>query len=322
MSPSPPPVFPDGGDARAHAGTVAAFAVRAALHEAAATRKPGLVCADARGAHRDMDIATMVASAVSLGPYFHAAALLGWETRDEEPDAVFPRLRSLGIRAEKRMFAATGGVNTHKGLIFSLGLFCAAAGKAGGLGLPLRAEALSRLASGYARGIVAADFAVLRESPPECSSECPAEEREAAVAARLGRKLTAGEILYLRHGASGIRGEAEAGFPHVVRALEVFRRHHARETFNDALVATLLFLVAEVEDTNLLWRGGTEGAAFARSAAAGALALGGTATPEGLKAVAAMGEAFVKRRLSPGGCADLTALVLFLRFAETPPPSG
>jgi triphosphoribosyl-dephospho-CoA synthase len=98
------------------------------LHETAATGKPGLVCADTAGVHTDMDIQTMVASAVSLYPYFRNAAGIGMDTAGLEAQAVFSLLRREGLEAERAMFTVTRGVNTHKGLIFSMGLFCAAAG--------------------------------------------------------------------------------------------------------------------------------------------------------------------------------------------------
>ncbi|MDR1660301.1 MAG: triphosphoribosyl-dephospho-CoA synthase [Desulfovibrio sp.] len=105
---------------------IAAFALRAALHEAAATEKPGLVCPDTAGVHTDMDIQTMVASAVSLYPCFRNAAVIGMDTAGLEARAAFSLLRGEGREAERAMFAVTCGVNTHKGLIFSMGLFCAA----------------------------------------------------------------------------------------------------------------------------------------------------------------------------------------------------
>lgn len=114
--------------------SVAELASRAAVLEAAVSPKPGLVCLGSNGAHRDMDYPMFVRSAKALRPYFAQAHALGQATRGLAPGQVFARLRPLGMRAEQCMLQATGGINTHKGLIFSLGLFCTAVGRLDGGG--------------------------------------------------------------------------------------------------------------------------------------------------------------------------------------------
>ncbi|MBU1082359.1 MAG: triphosphoribosyl-dephospho-CoA synthase, partial [Spirochaetes bacterium] len=104
--------------ARAFAARTARLAARSLLREAEAAPKPGLVDRLGPGSHSDMDIGHFRLSAAALEPYFTRMA----EEGDPE------RLRSLGIEAEAAMLAATGGVNTHKGAIWALGLLCAAAG--------------------------------------------------------------------------------------------------------------------------------------------------------------------------------------------------
>ena len=44
------------------------------------------------------------------------------ENGHEPFSRIFARLRSLGIQAEDAMMTATKGINTHKGLIFSLAI--------------------------------------------------------------------------------------------------------------------------------------------------------------------------------------------------------
>ena len=101
---------------------IADKAVSALIDEVSLTPKPGLVDMNDSGAHTDMDWALMVKSANSLREYFRQAALLGLENMNNMP----ARLQQTGIEAEKVMLGATGGVNTHKGAIYSLGLLCAA----------------------------------------------------------------------------------------------------------------------------------------------------------------------------------------------------
>ncbi len=293
-----------------HSERIAALAARAAAHEAAATGKPGLVCADSRGAHTDMDISTMLAGVMSLIPYFRETSSIGFATAMENEEHVFPKLRAAGIKAETSMLAATGGVNTHKGLIFSMGLFCAAASRLMARRESLQAAALCRVASTFVTGIVAVDFAPLLALTE--GTDNPDRLTQA-----LGRKPSAGEILYMRYGSSGIRGEAEGGFKNALMAVDVLRRNLAANNFNTALLNTLLNLMSTVADTNVLWRGGLEGLNFVRAASADILNLGGAGSEKGREALSKFAEICLEKRLSPGGCADLLSLALFMYFLES-----
>ncbi len=99
------------------ADQAAAAAVRALLYEVSATPKPGLVDRNNSGSHQDMDFFTFVDSSSALIPWFRDFFSIGWEHGDETGDRLFERLRFAGQNAEAKMFSATGGVNTHKGLI-------------------------------------------------------------------------------------------------------------------------------------------------------------------------------------------------------------
>ena len=110
-----------------YADRVAGHACRALLYEVHIAPKPGLVDRENSGAHRDMDEFTFFDSACALYPYFRECAKKGALYR-EEPEALFALLRMDGKLAEQRMLRATGGVNTHKGAIFSMGIFCAVMG--------------------------------------------------------------------------------------------------------------------------------------------------------------------------------------------------
>lgn len=277
--------------------TVAAMAHTAMLMEVGASPKPGLVCPDHNGSHKDMDHALFVASADSLHPYLLECVTIGMDRHTDPAEAVFPLLREAGVRAEQAMFSATKGVNTHKGMIFSMGLATAGAGRAMGQGSPPWPETVAEQAGSLVRGIVARDLEPLRRQLPD-------------------RRLTAGEKLYLEHGIPGIRQEAENGFP---SALETFRRLHYLYDENDlelALPHELLHLIATTDDTNIVWRGGIEGLAYARAAAVKALQKGGLKTPEGRENVCAMRDEFVRRNLSPGGSADLLAVASFFLLLQ------
>jgi len=112
--------------------SVAALAVRALLYEVNTTPKPGLVDRNNCGSHKDMNTFTFLNSAAALWPYFHQCAKTGYYSTEtgSAPAEVFSSLRKHGRAAELTMYHATGGVNTHKGAVFSLGIICAAAARA------------------------------------------------------------------------------------------------------------------------------------------------------------------------------------------------
>ena len=112
-------------DARA----MARLAVQSLLDEVCVTPKPGLVDRRNSGSHRDMDIFTFNASAAALGPYFESCFLSGAQTAQSAPQEAFFALQTLGLEAERVMYAATRGVNTHKGAVYTLGVLCGAAGR-------------------------------------------------------------------------------------------------------------------------------------------------------------------------------------------------
>lgn len=105
------------------AETLGEMAENALLAEVHFTPKPGLVDEANDGAHRDMDVPLFERSAHALRPCFEEFVRLG--IQGASPAA----LQQAGVRAEQAMFAATGGVNTHKGAIYSGALLLHAAGR-------------------------------------------------------------------------------------------------------------------------------------------------------------------------------------------------
>ena len=254
------------------------------LQEVAVTPKPGLVDRRNTGSHRDMDYAMFQKSAYALTPYFIRCAQLGLDTRQEPPAAVFAQLRSLGRQAEETMYRATDGVNTHKGAIFCLGLLCAAAGR-----LPQAQrtpEAICREAGQLCAGITR-ELTIPTENP------------------------TAGQRLYLAHGVTGVRGEAEGGFPTVLYVgLPVYEAALSQgKDHNDAALAALLAIIAQGTDTNLMARGGFDTARQVTQSIAQRIKNGPYLPVEALEI---LDDAFIARNLSPGGSADLLACTLFL----------
>lgn len=268
---------------------IAQIAQKSLLYEVCTTPKPGLVDCRNNGSHRDMDMFTFMSSSAALVPYFTQCARIGAETRHLSPAEVFSRLRFPGKLAEQAMYQATGGVNTHKGSIFSLGILCAAAGRLGSS--MWQPEALSAQCKEMTHGLVSRELEGISGD-----SAC-----------------TTGESLFVKHGISGVRGQAESGFAQVLDiglpALQKGLAHGLH--LNDAGCGALLALIANITDTNLIHR-----SCFAEQQAVAAT-IGDLIkkTPYPTKKVLEqLDDSFITKNLSPGGCADLLAITYFLHF--------
>lgn len=257
---------------------------RAALEkEARLSPKPGLVDADNCGAHTDMDLALLLTSARALESYFVRFAARGIEQSLLPPEGRLADIRASGQEAERTMFAATSGVNTHKGALFLLGVLCYCAGHCAGNATALLPQSICRTASHVCSGVTQ------------------------ELGASAGRA-------FVHHGARGARGEAEDGFPHALLALDTFEAAKAQGGGeNDAWLLALLHLIATIEDANVLARCGAEIARElrARSATiANRHPAGGTKLAREIRALDADCRIW---RASPGGAADLLACAMFLQ---------
>jgi triphosphoribosyl-dephospho-CoA synthase len=271
------------------AGAIAASAVHCLLLELETWPKPGLVSHVDSGSHRDMDADMFRASAAAVAPYLHALADAGANGHG------MGRLRVIGLDAEAAMLAATCGVNTHRGAIFGLGLLCAAAGARAGGWID------------------------------------PALSLGGAVSQLWGDAIFDGPVLLHSHGsracrrfgAGGARMEAARGFPSIYAiGLPALRRGalYAPGDAEAARVEACFALIAALEDTNLLHRGGRVGLEFARHATRTFLEAGGVSRADWRQRALSVHESFIARRLSPGGSADLLAMTLFVEADERRAP--
>lgn len=273
------------------ADQAAACAVRALLYEVSSTPKPGLVDRNNSGSHQDMNFFTFLDSSAALIPWFRDFFCLGWDHSEEPEETLFLRLRFAGQQAEQDMFRATGGVNTHKGLIFSFSILCAALGKVRRLyGTP--ADRASVLSVCRTLGACSLKDFDLRPSS------------------------TAGEQCHAAYGLTGARGEAAAGFPSAetigLPALKHFLA--AGYSLNDASVMTLLSLIASVDDTNMIRRGGISRLRERKKEARRLLS---EITPDTFtETLTHLDVSYIRDHLSPGGCADLLAVSLMFHFLE------
>jgi triphosphoribosyl-dephospho-CoA synthase len=266
------------------AGQLAELARQALVAEVELTPKPGLVDRRGAGAHSDLSLDLMRQSAAAIAPYFEAMG-------DSAQSMPFDRglrteVAAIGRAAESAMLQATNGSNAHKGAIWILGLLVTAASR----GIDLNPAAIAQ------------DAGFLARLPDRAQPQL----------------LSHGEMVRARYGATGARGEAFAGFPHVLHVgLPILRaeRNRARTETNSRLWA-LLNIMARLEDTCVLYRGGAEGLAIVQKGASDALLAGGPGSVAGELAMLRLDQELLIRNISPGGAADLLAATLFLDALE------
>ena len=265
---------------------IAALAADALRNEVWLTPKPGLVDSANNGAHSDMDLALFLRSIDAIEPWLQQFYALGARDVAHPAAAMLRRIRPTGIACEQAMFAATGGVNTHKGGIFSLGLLCTAAGRLTTAGHRLTRSALCAEVSAMTHGLVERELQSCRQP------------------------TTAGEKLFHTCGMAGARGEVQSGFLTLRR--HVFPHWFQEPAGERRYLNALLRLMAYNPDTNLAARGGLDGVHFVQNYARRLLARGWQT--EDLQE---MDRALIARHLSPGGSADLlTVAAVLMAFPQ------
>ena len=253
-------------------------AVRSLYQELALYPKPGLVSLVDNGSHTDMTATTFLRSLFALRHYFlriTAAGMAG---------APFVELKRLGIEAEQAMLRATGGINTHRGAIFCLGMLCAAIGHCQAHHVSLSPAAI--------RATLLIQWG---DALTSHTSNIAQQSHGLQVAAV--------------HAVGGAREEGALGFPAVfeVALPQLQATLLAGRDLQCARIDALFALMAQVSDTNVYHRGGAEGAALVQQCSRQFLDEGGSAASNWLHKAQDMHRQFVHLRLSPGGAADLLA---------------
>lgn len=357
-------------------------AIREALMgEVRTSPKPGLVDQIDCGAHTDMDIHTFEKSTEAITPYLADMFMAGFapeteaveenleieeletgeaaeevvlaavtsENAETEEERLFRRIRRIGVEAEKAMFAATEGVNTHKGMLFTMGIVLAAAGLHFRRGnseetlLAMNEEMLERVRRGLSEregemtetGPFAQDVLWL------CRDMCRRILGEEFRAMEQREPVTHGEKLFREYGERGIRGQAEQGFP-ILREvafpeMEKYRaplpelrggiRMHQQlwremssaenpwesEVYLNAVnLHVLLRVMSELNDTNVVTRSSYEEMKKLQEESRQLLRLGGGFTERGMNGLLALNQSCIQRNISPGGAADILAVSILL----------
>lgn len=246
---------------------VADLAERALRMELDTTPKPGLVDRQDNGAHKDMDYALMSKSISALRPYLTRLAVES--AKDIDP----AKIKEIGIEAEKAMLKATGGVNTHKGALFCIGLSVAAA-------------------SCLACSTGAVEAYSFKELVSRAASEIPSARGTHGAEAKRSFK------------AVGALENARAAYPELFADWLPYYRSLEGDPFR--CHKTLLHIMTTLDDTNILHRRGAEGLAHAEAEAARLLE---DFSESGLSS---LNKDFIRENISPGGSADMLSLTIFI----------
>lgn len=261
--------------------------VASLIDEVCLSPKPGLVDGRGSGSHTDLDLALMKRSALALAPAFQTMAAAG-AAAGEPTLALRETLGSIGREAERTMMSTTGGINTHRGAIWALGLLVAAAAI-------------------EANNADAGQTATL--------AGCIARQSDRDAPLFTGHK---GEKACRTFQVAGARGQAQAGFPHVVElGLPELRRSRARGDGEvSARLNALLAIMSRLDDTCVLARGGLLALEQVQGGARAVLAAGGAGCLDGRRALHRFAFEARARHVSPGGAADLLGATLFLDRLE------
>ncbi|MCQ2030364.1 triphosphoribosyl-dephospho-CoA synthase [Stutzerimonas zhaodongensis] len=261
---------------------LADLAVQALIDEADLSPKPGLVDRRGNGAHNDLHLGLMHASAHALWPALKAMAQAA-QLFGEVGQPLREALGQLGREGETEMLRVTAGVNTHRGAIWALGLLSAAA--------MLRLDA--------APGQVAMTAATLARLSDPAAPHNPDSH-----GARVCRT----------YGVLGAREQAQHGFPavlnHGLPQLLASRRAGAGE--QNARLDALLAIMSDLTDTCVLHRAGLQGLGRMQQGARAVLDAGGAASLDGRRQLRELDRDMLALNASPGGAADLLAATLFL----------
>lgn len=264
---------------------VAHMATRALKAELNTTPKPGLVDTHDSGAHRDMDHALMMRSIRAMHPYFVRLATLGYDSPQLPAHDDIVR---IGIEAEKAMFNSTGGVNTYKGALFSMGLAVTAATYIIGRG----EVATTTHGKEYVpNSLISTTIIQLANGFPDT---CGTHGSRAKQLAQAGCKLKSA-LDNAREGYSQLFGEWLPFYETRIKGDDSYVKHK-----------TLLRIMCDLDDTNIVYRTDYDTMLQVKTEARRLLEDFSEAGIED------MNRDFVSRNISPGGSADMLALVVFL----------
>lgn len=270
--------------------TISSFALQAMLYEVSCYPSPGLVSPVSYGAHKDMDFFTLIDSASTLSKYLALFVQEGFS--DKTYKELFKGIRRIGVEAEKDMFAKTGGINTHKGMLFLIGVACAATGKA--IYEQKGFKCIQNIIREMTEGLVERELSLLKDNV----------------------ELSHGEKLFFKYKTEGVRGEVERGIPTVFNYSLDFYKQSLELGVNDRLVHTLIGIMQICDDSTIIYRHNPQVLQEVRGKSLEIIKLGGMKTDIGRAKINSLSEEFIEENISPGGSADLLGVTIFLYLVE------
>ena len=320
---------------------IAHLATQALQAELDTTPKPGLVDKDNNGAHRDMDYALMQLSINTLHPYFVRLALLGFA--DTLPSHTV--IRDAGIEAEKAMLAATNSVNTHKGALFSMGLAVVAAAyeeKKAAANKEERGKEKEERGKEREKEKREDSLVSIENLTPIESLASPLSSLQLTIKALAASfPDTSGthgsKAKQLSNGTTTIKGaldNAREGYEKLFAEWLPFYNERRKSHDAHALHKTLLRIMCDLDDTNVIYRTNVATAEEVKQEARALLASfeEAYAAEDKEKCASAMEEKcasaellalkdmdrrYIARNISPGGAADMLSLTVFIGSIQT-----
>jgi len=261
---------------------LSSLAQQAILAEISLTPKPGLVDQFSSGSHSDMNYQTFVDSTAAISSGFGELVREGFAFQNDDLTQSLPRLREIGLKMEAAMFAATGNVNTQKGVIFLMGLSLFACGQLLSKNDYFQVEEFRNIIKWICKDLVVSEMGNSTAS---------------------GKSH--GEKIFLKYGFSGARGEAESGFATVFNS-GLPELNKAIQLNDELLIKCLLSIAANNNDTNILFRSNSDVLSRFKSLCQTALE---DFSAENYTAVIDFCQ---QENISPGGSADLLAVTIFV----------
>lgn len=263
------------------------LSLKGMIYEVGSYPSFGLVSPLTNGSHNDMNFFTFLDSSFIISEGFKKMAKIGYSYLNY--DKIFKKIREIGKETEKNMFKATGNVNTHKGMIFLLGISIAATAKA---------KYENKDFNGIKKILEIMTFDILDDFEN---------------IKNLTRPLTHGEKLFLEHGFTGIRGEIKNGLDIIFNgSLQVYSNMIERGfDFNKTAVQTLIYLMSKVMDSTIVYRHNFEMLEKVKMEMNNIYLAGGIEMKESENIFNEIEKRYISQRISPGGSADLLAITIF-----------
>lgn len=262
------------------------LALKSIISEVSTYPSFGLVSPISSGAHNDMDYYTFLDSAFAIVPYLKKMAEKGYSYDSEEN--IFRKIREVGQKSEEEMFKATKGINTHKGMIFLMGIVIAGVSK----------NIYDKKSFGNIQKIIKSMVKDILDDFKKLDKK---------------ETLSHGEKLYKKYKFTGIRGQVSDGLDFIFnKILTEYKELKLELKGNDLYSHTLLILMSEVEDSTIVYRHDIETLKKVHKDCKNLLNLGGMITDEGKKLALELELEYIDMHISPGGSADLLSIVIFL----------